>query len=170
MWKGGKGFLIMTISFVGIVLFTSVFLNIMEQVENIRSYTHISSFIVLSILVQIAPTVLLIAALLMAKWGYGKGEMQAAATDSGGLMRLVYGAIGLILFLALFYVYLPYMYYIYDGGTTTNATFTPSNYIALQTVASVIPAVLLLGGIFMTGRTAYRGYKARRSRRRAMLS
>lgn len=168
--QSGKGFLFMTISFVGIVLFTSIFLNIMEQIELIRAYTNISSFLVLSILVQIAPTVILIGSLLVAKWGYSKGEMIAAATDSGGLMRMVYGAIGLILFAALFYVFLPYMYYIYNGGTTTNATFTPSNYIALQTVSSIIPAVLFIGGIFLTGRTAVRGYRARKSRRRALLS
>ena len=168
--KGGKGFLVMTISFVGIVLFTSIFLNIMEQLENIRGYANIDSFLVLSILVQIAPATMLIGALLVARWGYSKGELTAAASDSGGLMRMVFGAIGLILFIALFYVFLPYMYYIYDGGTTTNGTFTPSNYIALQTVASIVPSVLFIGGIFYTGRTAYRGYKARRARKKAMLA
>lgn len=169
MQKGARGFLVMTISFVGIVLFTSIFLNIMTQVELIRSYSNISSFLVLSILVQIAPVVMLIGSLLVARWGYSRGETMAAASDASGLMRMVYGAIGLILFCALFYVFLPYMYYIYNGGTTANATFTPSNYIALQTVASIIPAVLFIGGIFMTGRTAVRGYKARKARRRAML-
>ena len=82
--KGGKGFLVMTISFVGIVLFTSIFLNIMEQLENIRGYANIDSFLVLSILVQIAPATMLIGALLVARWGYSKGELTAAASDSGG--------------------------------------------------------------------------------------
>lgn len=168
--QGAKGFLYMTVSFVGVVLFSRIFLNIMEYIESIRSYTYVDSFLILALIAQILPTVLLISTLLLARWGYNQGEMKVAASDTGGLLRLVYGAIGLIIFLALFVVFLPYMYYIIDGGLTTNATYEVANYIALDTIGTIIPAILLLGGAFYTGRTAVRGGKAVRSRRRMKLA
>jgi hypothetical protein len=168
--KGKGSFIVMTFSFVAVVLFVSMFLNIMTAIESIRSYAHIASFTALSTIVTIAPTVLLISGIFAAGWGYYKGYKGAAASDASGVMRMVFGIVSIILFASLFYAMLPSMYYLYDGGITTNATFQPSNYTAFQTVVGITPTVLFLGGIFGGVSNTVSGFRARRRSRRAMLA
>lgn len=169
MLKGKGGFIAMTFAFVGIVLYVAMFLNVMTAIEAIRGYANISSFTALSTIVTIAPTVLLVSGIFVGGFAAYKGYKGAAASDSGGVLRMVFGIVGLILYLSLFVAMLPSMYYLYDGGVTTNATFTPSNYTAFSTVVGIAPTVLFVGGVFGTVSTAVAGFRARRRSRRAML-
>lgn len=168
MLKGKGGFITMTFAFVGVVLYVAMFLNIMTQIELIRAYSNISSFTALSTIVTIAPTVLLVGGIFLAGFAAYKGYKAAAAQDANGILRMVFGIVSLILYAALFYAMLPHMYYLYDGGTTTNATFTPSNYTAFQTVVGIAPTVLFVGGVFGTVGTGVSGYRSRRRRRRGL--
>lgn len=168
--KTKSSFIVMMFAVVGVVLYVSMFLNVMTAFETVRSYANISSFTALSTIVQISPTVLLIAGIFAASFGYYKGYKGAAAQDASGVLRMVFGVVQIILFVSLFSTILTNMYYLYDGGTTTNATFQPSNYTAFQTVTGIAPTVLFLSGIFGGVATAVSGYSARRGMGRGRLS
>lgn len=168
MLKGKGGFVQMTFSFVGVVLYVAMFLNLMTSIEAIRSYTNIASFTALATIVSIAPTVLIVGGLFVAGFAAYKGYKSAAAQDANGILRIVFGIVGLILYMALFVAMLPHMYYLYNGGTTANATFTPSNYTALQTIVGITPTVLFVGGVFGTVGTSVSGWRARRRARKAL--
>jgi len=165
-----SSFITMTFAVVGVVLFVTMFSNIMEPMETLRGYANISTFTAFSTIIAIAPAVLLIAGLFAASFGYYKGYRGAAAQDSSGVLRMVYGVVQIILFVTLFYTILTSCYTLYLGGATANADFSPEEYTAFQTIVQIAPAVLFLTGLFGGVATATSGYRARRRGRRAMLS
>jgi len=170
MMKGKSSFIVMVFAVVGVVLWVTMFLNVMEGIETIRTYANIASFTALSTIVAIAPTVLLVGGIFAAGFGYYKGYKGAQAQDASGVLRMVFGIVQIILFASLFSTILTNMYTLYIGGATANATFYPDQYTAFATVVGIAPTVLFLAGIFSGVTTAVSGYRARRRRRRAMLS
>lgn len=154
------GFLTMVLSILGIVLYVTIFSSVLSALEAIRLYTNITTFTALSTVVLIAPTVLLLAGIFGGGFGYFKGYKSAGATgtDPGGLMRMVLGVLVIILFLSLFSTILTSMYTLYSSNNA-------SQYTAFQTVVSIMPTILFLGGIFAGTATTVSGYKARKNRK-----
>jgi len=159
----------MTFAVVGVVLYVSMFANIMTAMEVIRGYANISTFTALETIVKIAPTVLLIGGVFAASFGYYQGYKGASAQDASGVLRMVFGIVQIILFVSLFYTILISFYTLYLGGATANASFSPAEYTAFTTVTAIAPTVLFLAGIFGGVATAVSGVKTRRRRSRAML-
>lgn len=161
MLKNRGGFVAMVIAILGLVLLTTLFSNILTAFETIRTYANIATFTALSTIVTIAPTLLLLLATVSSGIIYYKGAQSIGASggDAGGLLRIVFGALTIILFVTLFLTVLTNFYTLYSDVSATN-------YTAFQTVTQIMPTVLFLGGIFAGGMTAYSGVKARRSRSR----
>jgi len=159
MFKNKGGFLTMILSVLGVVLYVAMFSSVLTALVAILTYANLSTFIALSTVVRIAPTVLILGGVGLAAFSYAKGNKAAAGSDPGGLMRMVLGVLVIILFATLFSTILSSFYTLY---TATNA----SDFIAFQTVVSILPTILFLGGIFAGGATAVSGYRARRKRSR----
>lgn len=161
--KGKSSFITMTFAVVGVVLYVSMFSNILTGMETLRTYANVSTFTALSTIVQIAPTVLLIGGIFAAGFGYYKGYKGASAQDASGVLRMVFGIVQIILFVSLFYTILTSMYTLYS-------TENVGNYTAFTTVVAIGPTVLFLAGIFGGVSTAVSGYRTRKSRKKAMLT
>lgn len=170
MIKNKSSFIMMIFAVVGVVLWCTMFLSVMEGFDSLGDYANLSTFTVMSTVVSIAPTILLIAGIFGAGFAFYKGYQGASAQDASGMLRMVFGIVIIILFVTLFETILTNMYYLYDGGTSTNASFTPSDYTAWTTVVGIAPVILFIGGIFGGAMTAVSGYRARRSRRSKLLS
>src|SRR3972149_430944 len=102
MFKNKGGFLTMILSVLGIVLYVAMFDSVLTALVAILTYANLSTFIALSTVVRIAPTVLLLGGVGLAAFGYMKGNKTAAGADPGGLMRMVLGVLVIILFATLF--------------------------------------------------------------------
>lgn len=161
--KGKSSFLVMTLSIVGLVLFVTMFAQILTALEAIRTYANIATFIALLIAVRIAPVVLLLGGTMLAGWGYWKGYSGSATQDPGGIIRIVYGVLVIILFVTLFLTLLTAFYTLYGADNA-------SEYIAFQTVVTILPTVLFLGGVFAGGATAGSGVRTFRRRKSRRLS
>jgi len=160
--KDKSSFIVMTFAVVGIVLFVSMFSSIMTALETIRTYANLSTFTALETIVKISPVVLLIGGIFGASFGYYKGYKGAAAQDSSGVLRMVFGIVQIILFVSLFYTILTGFYTLYGTGNA-------SEYTAFTTVVAIAPTVLFLGGIFGGAATAVSGYRSRRRRSSRLL-
>jgi len=163
--KGKSSFIVMTFSIVGVVLYVSMFLNILEGLDALRTYANIATFTALETIVQIAPTVLLIGGIFAAGFGYYQGYKGASAQDASGVLRMVFGIVQIILFVSLFYTIMTNMYTLYSS-TEPNA----SAYTAFTTVVAIAPTVLFLAGIFGGVSTTVSGYRSRKSRKKSMLT
>jgi len=160
--KGGMrgGFLAMVVSVLGVVLYVTMFSTVLTAFETLRTHANIATFVALETVVEIAPTVLLLAGIFAAGFGYYKGYKSSAqaGSDTSGLMRMVLGILVIILFVTLFSTIVTAMY-------TLHSADNADQYTAFQTVVTIAPTVLFLAGIFAGGATAAGGYRARRRRR-----
>lgn len=157
-----SSFLMMTLSVVGLVLYVTLFSNILSALETIRIYTNISTFTALETVVEIAPVVLLLAGVFTASFAYYKGFKGAGSQDATGILRMVLGVILIILFVTLFYTIVTAFYTLYGADNA-------AEYTAFQTVVQIAPTVLFLSGIFAGGATATSGARAFRKRRHSRL-
>lgn len=160
MKAGTGGFLTMVFAVLGAVLFITMFSNILTAMEPLIDYANLSTFTALSIGLKIAPTVLLLAGTVGAAALYTVGykNVSKGAADAGGMIRIVFGILIIILFVTLFYTILTSMYTLYGHA---NASY----YIAFTTVVAILPVIMFLMGIFGGVATAVGGYRARRRRR-----
>ncbi len=154
MFKNRGGFLVMVLSILGVVLFVSMFSSILTAIGAVLDYANVTTFIALEVVCKIAPTVLLLAGVGIAGFGYYKGLKSAGGNDPGGMMRMVLGVLVIILFCTLFLTILSSFYTLYAAANTS--------YIAFKTVVSILPTILFIGGIFAGTSTAVSGYRARR--------
>jgi hypothetical protein len=162
MLRQKSAFLVMVLSVVGLVLYVTLFSEILSAMETIRTYTNIATFTALLTVVEIAPVVLLLAGVFGASFGYYKGFKGAGGQDPSGILRMVLGVILIILFVTLFYTIVGAFYTLYGADNA-------SEYTAFQTVVQIAPTVLFLGGIFAGGATAVSGARSFRRRRHSRL-
>jgi len=155
------GFMVMIISFLGMVLWVTLFGTIMTFFSALAAWPSASAYIVFSTIVGIAPTILFIGGLAGGAFGYRHGYQQVTGSEEGvnSLMLVVFGALEVILLLAMF----PSIMKALDGILALNLT----NYIALSIVIQISPAILLLGGLFAGGSTIMGGAKRLRKGKKA---
>jgi len=163
--KNKGGFLAMILSVLGVVLYATMFETVMDAFDDLVIAIGVGSpFIALETVVYIAPTVLLLSGIFGAAWGYWKGyKAVAGGGDTSGMLRMVLGILVIILFVTLFATIVTAfdnLFALYDG----------SDYIALDTVLTIVPTILFLAGIFAGIGTAVSGYRARRKRGRMALA
>ena len=141
-----SAFMGMVLTFLGIVLWATLFDTILAQFDTLMGYTHLSSFTLLQTMYQIGPVILFLGVLGLLGWGYYKSYMTSAHAGTGVnmLMWVVFGALQILLFLALFSTVISSLYTVLQDSSI-------ASYIALQTVVQISAAIIFLSGIFAGG-------------------
>lgn len=152
------GFLGMVLTFLGIVLWVTLFGAIMTQFDTLLTYAHLASFTLLQTLYQIGPVVIFLGVLGGMGWGYYKSYMSTTKGEGVNmLMWVVFGALQIILFLSLFPTVVTSLYTVLTDSSI-------SQYIALSTVLQISAAIIFLGGIFAGGWNISQGIKQGRKK------
>lgn len=151
----GSGFLGMLYSILGLVLLSALFIPIMAALASLYSTTGASTFIAFQVVVTIAPTVLLLYFVFRVGQAYWSSSQKLSSNDPTGMLRIVIGALQIILFVTMFATVVTYFYTLY---TTYGANTT---WIAFGTVLTIVPTILFIGGIFSGGMTLEKGARAR---------
>ena len=161
MMKGKGGFVAMVLSVLGIVLYTTMFSTILTAFTTLAAHANLSTFIAFEVIVKIAPTVLLLGGLLASAFVYWKGYGKLAANggDANGILRMVVGALMIILFVTLFDTILTSFYTLWLADNASKY------FIAFQTVCTIVPTILFIAGVFAGVATGVGGYKSRKRRR-----
>jgi hypothetical protein len=163
MMGKNSGFLMMILSVLGVVLYVTMFSNILDAFDTLGDFATISSYIAMSTVVSIAPTVLFLAGVLGAGAIYVVGYKKAASAGTNGLLLMVMGALEIILFVTLFSTIMTAMEVL-----RTTSSVVANDYIAFGTVVTIAPTVLFLAGIFAGAATAVAGYKSRKGQKGLM--
>lgn len=158
MQNNVKPFLFMTFGVLGLVVFTNIFDDILDALYGVAAHSNVATFIAMETVAKISATVLFLGGIFALSVAYRAGYKQAAVTDSGGLMRMVFGLVQVLLFATLFATVLTNLYALYSSGNAS--TFT-----AFTTVVSISAVPLFLAGVFSGIATGISGYRARRRRR-----
>lgn len=155
-------FLGMVFTFLGIVLWTTLFGTIMAQFDTLMAYANLSSFTLLETLYKIGPVIIFLGVLGGLGWGYYKSYMSSKGKGDGinSLMWIVFGALQIILFLSLFPTVVTSLY-------TVLSLSSIANYIALSTVVQISAAIIFLGGLFAGGWNVATGVRAVRGKNKA---
>ena len=156
-----KGLLTMIFSSLGIVVFAYIFESLMTYFDDAWLIAGIESLFMVPLILGFGPTIILVGVLGGVAFGYIKGLGDVAANDANGLIRIIMGGLGSIMFLAMFS---PIAEIFVDLWTLYEAD---PNYPMLGLTLSIFPAVVLLMGIVGSIGTAVSGLKARSRRRRA---
>lgn len=159
--KGG-GFLMMVLSILGVVLYVTLFSNILTGFVSLESVTNAASYTAYSTVVKIAPTILFLVGIFGAGLLYYKGYKTASNSGVNGMMMVVFGALELILFTALFVT-------IMSAMETLRTNANVGDFTALSTVIQIAPAVLLLGGLFAGGMSVVSGAKKIKKGRKSSM-
>ena len=64
-----QAFMGMVLTFLGIVLWSTLFVTILQQFDTLMGYTHLSSFTLLQTMYQIGPVILFLGVLGLLGWG-----------------------------------------------------------------------------------------------------
>lgn len=151
----------MVLAVLGIVLYVTLFDTILTAFTTLAANTHIGTFVAFATIIKIAPTVLLLGGLISAGLIYwkGYGKLAAGGGDASGILRMVMGALMIILFVTLFSTIVDSFYTLWLSDNTAKY------FIAFQTVCTILPTILFLAGVFAGVATGVGGYRSRRRRR-----
>lgn len=150
-----SNFLVMVVATLGLVLYVTLFNTIVEAMYTLYGTTNASCYTAFTTVVSIAPTVLFLGGVFGAGFAFYKGYKGAMSSSVNGLFMIVLGALQIILFVTLFSTIMTAMEVI---RTYANI----ATFIALSTVVTIAPTVLLLGGIFAGGMSIAGGIRKRR--------
>ena len=161
MMKGKGGFVAMVLAVLGIVLYTTMFSTILTAFTTLAAHANLATFIAFEVIIKIAPTVLLLGGLLVSSFVYwkGYGSLSAGGGDSGGILRMVIGALMIILFVTLFDTILTSFYTLWLADNVSKY------FIAFQTVCTIVPTILFIAGVFAGIATGVGGIRAKRKRK-----
>ena len=153
-------FMGMVLTFLGIVLWATLFDTILAQFDVLMGYTHLSSFTLLQTMYEIGPVILFLGVLGLLGWGYYTSYMKSTAKGDSinMLMWVVFGALQILLFLALFSTVISSLYTILQDSSI-------ASYIALQTVVQISAAIIFLSGIFAGGWNISTGIRNQRKKK-----
>ena len=170
MGKNKGGMLAMVFSILGVVLVASMFDTILTTLGTLRATSGASDFLVFTTVVGISPTILLLVMLGGGAYGFYKGYSSFAGSggDASGLVRIVIGALMIIVFVSMFSTVITSMHLVWANAGNNGTVDNTSVWIALRTVSSIMPTVLFLGGIFAGVATTVGGIRARK-RSKAMI-
>ncbi len=149
-----KGILLQVMGILGIVLVTAVFPTIMTAFNNLRyGGTSLTPYIAFDTILGIGLVLLWLGALVGSGIAAAKGYSFTAEHDTSGFVRMILGALAIILFVTMFATVL-------TNVETVRTTTNISNYTAMLTVVYITPAILFLGGLFTGGRNVVGGGRA----------
>ena len=151
-----SGLLTMIFSSLGIVVFAYIFESLMGYFDDAWLIAGIEDLFMVPLILGFGPTIILVGALGGAAFGYVKGLGSVAASDANGLIRIIMGGLGIIMFLAMFS---PIAEIFVDLWGTYEAD---ANYPMLGLTLSIFPAIILLMGIVGSIGTAVSGFTARK--------
>jgi len=156
-----SGFLSMVMAILAVVLYTTLFGTVMTALTTLSLNASVSSFTAFSTVIGITPTVLFLIGVFGSAWLYKKGyaSVSAGTSDPGGLLRMVFGILLVILFITLFGSVVTAV------GTLYTSYGSNATWVAFGTVMSISVTVMYLGGIFAGVATARGGWKARKHRK-----
>lgn len=156
-----KGILLQVMGILGIVLVSAIFPTIVDNFNNLRyGGTSLTPYTAFDTILGIGLVLLWLGAMVGSGVAAYKGYRFTAENDTSGFVRMILGALTIVLFLTMFITVIAN---IETVRTTTNLT----NYTAMSTVVAITPAILFLGGLFTGGRNIVGGGRAayRRFRR-----
>ena len=153
-----KGLLVMIFASLGIVVFANIFQSLMTYFDDAWLIAGIEDLFMVPLILGFGPTIILVCILGGLAFAFIKGIGSVASTDAGGLIRIIFGGLGLIMFLAMF---TPIATIFVDLWTTYEAD---PNYPMLGLTLSIFPAIVLLEGIIGSVGSAVSGFRARRGR------
>ena len=157
MLKGPyAGFLGMVFTFLGIVLWVTLFSSILAQFDSLIGYANLSQFTLLKTLYQIGPVLVFLGVLGLLGWGYASSfNKSKQGSGINFLMWIVFAALQIILFLSLFPTIVTSLYTVLTDSSI-------SQFIALSTVVQISAAIIFLGGLFAAGLNVATGVGARK--------
>lgn len=161
MLKKNGGLLAMIFSVIGTVVWVSLFTEVMAGFDNLFLIVGIDDLLLFTLILNYAPTILLLGGIAAAGVAYYAGYKQVAAKDVNGMIRMIFAGLGLVLFVTMFATIAQAfvdLYTVYAADP---------NYPIFDLAVSIAPTILFLGGIVAFVGTGVGGARAR-SRRRAM--
>jgi hypothetical protein len=159
MLKKNGGLLTMVFSTLGIVIWVNIFSALMPYIDDIITIPGVEDLSFLVLILSYAPTLLLIGSVALATFGYLKGYASMSAGDANGLIRMVFGGLSLIMWIAMFANIVDVFVTLYGsyGGST--------DYPLFGLAISITPAIIFIGGLAASIGTAVGGYRYSRRRR-----
>ena len=158
MLKKSGGLLTMIFASLGIVVFTNIFESLMTYFDDAWLIAGIEDLFMVPLILGFGPTIILVGVLGGAAFAYVKGLGSVAANDANGLIRIIMGGLGVIMFLAMFSPIAEIFV------TLWNLYEADANYPMLGLTLSIFPAIILLMGIVGSIGTAVQGVRARSHR------
>lgn len=152
-----SGFFMMVLAVLGVVLYVTLFNNILTAFVTLSGVSNAASYIAFSTVVSIAPTILFLAGIFGAGFLYYKGYKSAQGAGVNSLMMIVLGCLEIILFITLFST-------IMESMETIRTNANIDDFIALETVVQIAPTILLLAGVFAGVMTGVSGVRNRKSK------
>lgn len=163
--KKNGGIMAMIFSVLGTVLWVTMFEQaVMPAFDALWALVGIDDLMFFSILLSYGPTVLLLGVIGGLGYTYIRGYSAVAAKDSNGLIRIVFAALALVLFITTFE---PVAQAFIDLHTTYAAD---PNYPIFGLAVSIAPAVLFITGLVAFIGTGVGGVRAGRKRKGAMAA
>lgn len=154
MLRKNSGLMTMIFSSLGIVVFAYIFKALMTYFDAAWAIDGIEDLFLVPLILQFGPTIILIIVLGGAAWGYVQGLGSVAAKDASGLVRIIMGGLGVIMFLAMF---TPIAEVFVELWVLYNED---PNYPMLGLTLSIFPAIILLTGIVGSVGSAVSGLRA----------
>ncbi len=156
-----KGLMTMIFSSLGIVVFAYLFQSLMGYFDDAWAIVGIEDLFMVPLILQFGPTIILITVLGGAAFGFVQGLGDVAANDANGLIRIIFGGLGLIMFLAMFSPIAEIFVVLW------NLYEADPNYPLLGLTLSIFPAIILLMGIVGSIGSAVSGLRSRFKRKAA---
>jgi hypothetical protein len=157
------GFLQMVLAVLGVVLYVTMFANILAGFVSLLEVANIGEYIAFETVVKIAPTILFLIGIFGAGALYYHGYKQATGAGINSMLLIVFGALQIILFVTLFSTIMTAM-----ESLRTHANVTA--FIAFQTVVEIAPTILLLMGLFSGGAVAVSGWRKSKNKASPQLA
>ncbi len=161
MLNKNGGLLAMIFSILGIVVYCAMFAEVMTAFDALFAIVGISDLLLLTLILNYAPTLLLLGGVAVSGIVFYKGYQSTAATDVNGMIRMVFAALGLILFVTMFSN-------IATSFVTLYTTYAADpNYPIFDLAVAITPTILFIGGIAAFVGTGIKGLRASNKHRKA---
>lgn len=162
MLKKNGGLLAMIFSVLGIVVWVGMFTEVMTAFDALFAIVGIGDLMLFELILNYAPTLLLLGGIAGAGVGFYMGYKSVASHDVSGMIRMVFAALGMVLFVTMFEniaTAFVDLYTLYAADP---------NYPIFDLAVSIAPTILFLGGIAAFVGTGLGGVKAAKKKKGPM--